>query len=332
MKINSDNLITGNNYYIFNSVTHVNGSSMMNPMMMYSNPPQMMMPPYNMMPGPGGNNMNMNININNMQQINPTQMNPINLNMNPSSNMSNLVSNINMNKYSNDFLTFVYKLHNDIVSYHRNVSETLESVKEVKIYIIQYIEKLIKQNISDHFSIDIYGSFASDLSIESSDIDIKIRLKAVEDHFDGFQMDLDLDQMIMLLVKNFNSLNLFESVIPIYSASVPIIKIVADPVKIADDDNLMRLEEFKNSDNYKNYKFLKEEIDKIKIDLTFLDMIVRNPNSGNNYNFNGNNSLMSSVEFAKNKLILYPEIKPLLQVLKRYLHIKKMNSCFNGIV
>jgi predicted nucleotidyltransferase len=320
-KVNSDNMIQGNNYYIFNSVTHVNNGGMVSPMMMYGNPPQMnhmMMSPFNMMPGLNS--------LNHMSPLNP--ISPINSHISSNSNMSNIVSNINMNKYSNDFLTFVYKLHNDIVSYHRNVTETLEAMKEVKVYVIQSIEKLIKQNISDNFSIDVYGSFASDLSIESSDIDIKIRLKAVEEtSSDSASPQMDLEQMIMLLVKNFNSLNLFESVIPIYTASVPIVKIVVDPAKIADDENLMRLEEFRNCEHYKNYKFNKEELDKIKVDITFLDMIVKYP-----VNFGNNNcsTLMSSVEFAKNKLILYPEIKPLLQVLKRYLQIKKMNSCFNG--
>lgn len=323
-KVNSDSMMHGNNYYIFNSVTHVNSGGIVSPMMMYGNPPQhMMMPNYNIMPG-----LNTLNSYSQMSSSQLTPVNPINPHISSNSNMSNIVSNINMNKYSNDFLTFVYKLHNDIVSYHRNVTETLESMKEVKVYVIQFIEKLIKQNISDNFSIDVYGSFASDLSIESSDIDIKIRLKALEELSSDSMNPMDLEQIIMLLVKNFNSLNLFESVVPIYTASVPIVKIVVDPAKIANDENLMRLEEFRNCDNYKNYKFDKEELDKIKIDITFLDMIVKYP--VNLFGSNNCSTLMSSVEFAKNKLILYPEIKPLLQVLKRYLQIKKMNSCFNG--
>jgi len=73
----------------------------------------------------------------------------------------------------------------------------------------------------------------------------------------------------------------------------------------------------------KNLKLSQKfETDKIKIDLTFLDIIQKN--NINNY------MSTTSVEYAKNSLILYPEIKPLLQVMKRYLQNKKMNSCFNG--
>jgi DNA polymerase sigma len=279
-----------------------------------------------------------------MMFLNPLNgYNPMNLsqsNTRNDSNMSSLVGNINFNKYSNDFLTFVYKLHNDIITYHKNVNDTLDLMKEVKIYVIQYIEKLINNQISDNFSIDIYGSFASDLSIESSDIDIKIRLKVNEHQYENeyryghekSRIQLDLDNFIMIIVKNFNELKIFENVIPINTATVPIIKIVCDPRTIADDDNQMRLEEFKNSEYYKNYKFNKEEIEKIKIDITFLDMINKNSINFNSTNSLLNNNQMSSVEFAKNNLILYPEIKPLLQIIKRFLQINKLNSCFNGIL
>lgn len=238
---------------------------------------------------------------------------------------------MNFNTYSNDFLTFIYKLHNDILTFHKNVTNILENLKEIKIYTIKYIEKLIKDLITDVNSLDIYGSFASDLSIESSDIDMKIKLNQNDDPRSESSQSFDLEQIILLIVKSFNSYNIFESVIPIYTASVPIIKIMVNPIKIVDDDNLLRLEEFKNSELYRNYLFNRDEIEMIKIDLTFLDIVNTKKhsfaNSVNNINMS---NPMSSVEYAKNSLILYPEIKPIIQVMKRYLQTKKMNSCFNG--
>lgn len=57
---------------------------------------------------------------------------------------------------------------------------------------------------------------------------------------------------------------------------------------------------------------------KFKIDLTFLDLIKKQQNS------------LESINFAKNNIILYPEIKPILFILKRYLQENNLNSAFNG--
>jgi DNA polymerase sigma len=38
----------------------------------------------------------------------------------------------------------------------------------------------------------------------------------------------------------------------------------------------------------------------------------------------------NSLEWAKNTLSVYPEIKPIIHVLKRFLQTRKLNSSFNG--
>ena len=91
-------------------------------------------------------------------------------------------------------------------------------------------------------------------------------------------------------------------------------------MKIVDDEYRLIYEEFKSSDIYKNFKFNKSELNKFKIDLTFMDMV--NKQESNN---------SDSIKFAKNNLNLFPEIKPILFVLKRYLQKKALNSAFNGI-
>jgi hypothetical protein len=86
---------------------------------------------------------------------------------------------------------------------------------------------------------------------------------------------------------------------------------------ILDDENILRFYEFRSSKGYNNYKYDKTDMDIVKIDITFLELEITE-------------NTLSSVQFAKNNLILYPEIKPIIQVLKRYLQIKNMNVSFNG--
>jgi hypothetical protein len=84
------------------------------------------------------------------------------------------------------------------------------------------------------------------------------------------------------------------------------------------------INQFKQSENYKNYKFNIEELEKIKIDLTFLEVKFKN-------NCDIESPSQQAVEYVKNSLICFPEIKPLLHVLKRFLQVEKLNSSFNGI-
>ena len=93
---------------------------------------------------------------------------------------------------------------------------------------------------------------------------------------------------------------------------------MVDPRKLVNDDNIFIFEEFRNSHLYKNFKFNKEELNKFKIDLTFLDLIKKQQNS------------LDSINFAKNNINLFPEIKPILFILKRLLQEKNLNSAFNG--
>lgn len=90
-------------------------------------------------------------------------------------------------------------------------------------------------------------------------------------------------------------------------------------MKIIDDEYRLVYEEFKSSEAYRNFKFNKNELNNFKIDLTFMDLI--NKQQSNN---------TDSIKFAKNHLNLFPEIKPILFVLKRYLQEKSLNSAFNG--
>jgi hypothetical protein len=82
-------------------------------------------------------------------------------------------------------------------------------------------------------------------------------------------------------------------------------------------------DKFREKENYKNYKFNSEELDKIKIDLTFIE------NFKNKISMN-ETPCQHTVEYVKSCLICFPEIKQLLHVIKRFLQLEKLNSSFNG--
>jgi DNA polymerase sigma len=68
--------------------------------------------------------------------------------------------------------------------------------------------------------------------------------------------------------------------------------------------------------NQRSYFFKRDELEKIRIDLTFT------PES--------NNITTKQLEYVKNSLTTYPEIKPITYLLKRIFHINNLNQTFNG--
>ncbi len=227
--------------------------------------------------------------------------------------------NLLLNKIEGDIypFTFYYRIHNDIIDYSTLVSKAINTLKSVKMYVIKLLENNIKQIMGEEITIDLYGSFATELSIESSDIDITIR-------FGDEKTEVDIDDIFDKLCIHFREINIFDFINPIMSASVPVIKILIDPMKILkqDSEEFKTFENFKSSELFKNYKFDKEELLKIKVDLSFIEL---------NKNLIGKGvSTKNSLSWARKTLDVYPEIKPIIHVLKRYLQIKKLNSSFNG--
>jgi predicted nucleotidyltransferase len=142
-----------------------------------------------------------------------------------------LMSNPSINSTGNnsihkDFTLFYNKFSNDIRKYSMTIDEFNQNLKEVKEFCINFIQNLLKTELSkknikleSEISIHIYGSFATDLSIESSDIDVTIKIIEMP----KFKQ---IDNLLINISKILNDSKLFESVNPICSASVPIIKLV----------------------------------------------------------------------------------------------------------
>ena len=165
---------------------------------------------------------NRNLNYNRYSEESSMIMNNyyFNYNFNFNNNF-NILQNIE-NKSHN----FYFQLHNELLEYSNSINGINLLLKEIKLYSISYVENIIKQAISKIFQIildcqiiiDIYGSFATDLCIESSDIDLTVRI-----------LDPTVtssEEIFVKLLDNFQKLKVFETVNPIFTASVPILKLV----------------------------------------------------------------------------------------------------------
>ena len=99
----------------------------------------------------------------------------------------------------------------------------------------------------------------------------------------------------------------FESIKPILTASVPVIKLQID---IKNEIKDLKL---------KQTSYIEEDdLNKIKIDLTFTENEKEFQNS------------YDTVNYIKNSLQDFPQIKPMLQILKRYFKIMGMNKSYTG--
>ena len=276
------------------------------------------------------------------------------------SNNNALISNefnIIAIKEPNKRLSFYDKLHNDIIKYETKVITLLNHGMKFKDYCIKEIKRIIQETFtfSNDYNVDIYGSYATGLMIEGSDIDIKIKLN------NGNKSDLD--NFFETLCKKLEDEKKFDKINPIGTASVPVIKLLFDIEKFikGKDDLENSYKQYKELSLFKHYIFDTNELTRIKIDVTF---ILANHNNNNSVNSSTNNSTnnsinneineikdkitdnnnndqahdhdksiggeMSSVAYVKEQIIKYPEVKYILRVLKRYFYYKKMNSSFLG--
>ena len=255
--------------------------------------------------------------------------------------------NIITTKESNTRLSFFEKLHNDIIKYETKVITLLNHGMKFQDYCITEIKRIIQEtlNFSNDYTIEIYGSYATGLMIEASDIDIKIKLKK--------GTKTDLDSFFKKVCEQFESGKKFDEITPIETASVPVIKLILSKEKFIKGKTELEnsYKQFKELSLFKHYLFDIKELTKIKIDVTFL-LSKDNFNNSNakedinkikNENNNSENTInnlhdhdklieseISSVDFVKEQITKYPEIKFILRVLKRYFYYKKMNTAFLG--
>ena len=208
-------------------------------------------------------------------------------------------------KQSNES-SFFNKLHTEILDYTNTLLYNMNSIKKYKTKIINKIECVLKIKYPSS-TIDVYGSFAVDLSIESSDIDLSINLN---NELTNIQTIYNISN----LLRNENG---FSSINPIVTASVPIIKLECNPFIILNE---------MDSKDYKNLLIslnLTNNIDfqVFKADLTFIEF---------NPIMKKYDQAKKSVEFIQEEKSTNQEITPIILFFKRVLQTYKLNSYFNG--
>ena len=268
---------------------------------------------------------------------------------NITTNNNTLISNefsIITIKEPNTRLPFFDKLHNDIIKYETKVISLLNHGMKIQDFCITEIKRLIQETLdfSNDYTIEVYGSYATGLMIEASDIDIKIKL--------GKETKADLDSFFKKVCEKLEKEKKFDEINPIETASVPVIKLLLSKEKFIKGKTELEngYKQFKESSLFKHYLFNIDELTKIKIDVTFISSNSNNNNininakeeSNNNINNTENDiniihdhdksmgSEISSVSYVKEQIAKYPEIKFIIRVLKRYFYYKKMNTAFLG--
>ena len=214
---------------------------------------------------------------------------------------------------------FILKLNEDIISYNKILITILDSLSSLKEYIIERIKSQIKECLySDSFSykVDIYGSFKSHLDIVCSDIDMVFIPSKVN--------KVDISDLIQRLSNHLLSTKEYYKVTPIYTASIPLIKLMVNYENYLTNNKtlLNNYSKLINSDLYKNYPFDKEkEISFINIDISF-------PVSFNNKK--SKNTPFLQIEYIRNSLKKYTDADIVIRILKRALKLTDMNNSYKG--
>ena len=220
----------------------------------------------------------------------------INIPYNKSSNNNSINNNIPDKIFSINCNSFYDKAINDYCIITNNNLKALHSLYVEKLEII---EKIIKENLQDKFEITFghYGSFFTGLSIEGSDIDICIYYKPKENKIDFFKELYELLKKQKPLLYEINIIDSFE--MSLFKLKIDITEDVKNKIPLY---------------NYLDY----EDLTKIKIDITF------------NQNKEYLDNCEKNVDYIKNEIKNYPQIKPVLLYLKRYFKKMDMNKVFYG--
>ena len=191
-------------------------------------------------------------------------------------------------------------LNNDITNYILEQEKLLNLLHEVKLIIYNFINT-ITNKVYPNSKLEIYGSSLYHLDIESSDLDLCITSN---------EKNLSLSLLFNELTLNYNKI--YESIFPILTASVPIIKLVINPKKLNNNEINSIYNSIHSNKYYKEYIFDKNEIENIKIDIGL-----------NSINYN-------QIDFIQNSLSNYPSMKNVIKILKRCLQEKNINYIYKG--
>ena len=215
-------------------------------------------------------------------------------------NFYNQNNNFN-EKYFYDFLEQGIK---DYCKITNNNVAILRSLKDK--YLNIFLENIINENLKDKFEMTFgfYGSFYTGLSIEGSDIDTCIIYKQkVENKELNFG-----EELLKIFKENEHKFEFTYVTNDILNANRPLISVQIDISK-----------EIKKTPLKNQYNYLEiNDQNKIKIDFTF--------DKNKQYLIDNN----KNVEYIKKQIKEYPEILPLVLVLKRYMKRMLMDNVYYG--
>ena len=244
---------------------------------------------------PQNNNTN-NININNTTNNKKSHWDYNQYNKNYNNALQIFNSFIPSEKY---FESLNKELNNYLLVTNSNNT----NLKNLYINKLEIIENLLQNGLSENYDIKFghYGSFFTNLSIEGSDLDILVYYHKKKEENDFYKDILNILQQ--------KEGELLEDICPILSATVPVIKLKIDIRKEIKDKDI----------KLKNTTYFEEEdLTKIKIDLTFTENEQEFQNSG------------VVISYINKSLSEYPQIKPILLLLKRYFKQMNMNKNYTG--
>ena len=226
-------------------------------------------------------------------------------------------NNNNINNPFNNFLPknildFSNEIINNTIKVNVN-KKMLQQLREKYIKIIYENINIILRNSKVEFQCSFYGSSVSGLSIENSDVDIMVKLRKKSEEKDYINKIMDI------LVENLKKceLNYLRKIIPISSASVPVIKLDCDlctePSFYNEMNSLLQKYEINYIINY-------NDMSKLFFDITFFETeneLEKIPSE-----------LM--LDYIKKCTLLYPQIFDIVYIMKRFLFNRKLNKSYQG--
>ena len=219
--------------------------------------------------------------------------------------------NNNLSPYSfipNDIL----ELSKEILDYKIKVNKNKEFLQQIKEKYIKNMYEQINIILIDEkvdFLCSFYGSTISGLSIENSDIDILVKLR--ENKNEKNYIHNIMEKLVDNLKKK--KINYVTTINPIFSASVPVIKLECD---LSNDESFSH--EINNL--LKKCEVSYNDITKLYFDITFFEVE------------NEQNKIPSElmIDYIKEYTIIYPEIIDIIYIMKRFLFIRKLNKSYQG--
>ena len=222
------------------------------------------------------------------------------------------------NKHNKEISPYSF-ISNNISELSKEIMDNSLKVDKNKDLLQKIREKYIK-NIYENINIilrdekidflsSFYGSSISGLSIENSDIDIMVKIKQNINEIN--LVNRIMQNMVFYLKKN--NINYITNIMPIYTASVPVIKIECD---------LSNDEYFSGQINtiLKNCDLFYNDITKLHFDITFFEV----------ENVKDKIPSEQMIDYIKESIILYPQIKDIIYIMKRFLFNRKLNKSYQG--